>query len=90
MSYNMLEEWEREVLAGHRWRRVGEGGASAEMVRLRALRAEVGALDANQQVLLAQVLGPEICNWALLESISRACSSTPGETRCSERWTPGK
>jgi hypothetical protein len=42
--------------------------------RLRALRAKAGPLDEKQQAVVAQVLGPEICNWALFETIARVCS----------------
>lgn len=74
MSGEILAEWEREVLAGHRWRRVGEQAAKAELARLQALCDKAGALDASLQEVLAQVIGPEICNWALFEAISRVCS----------------
>lgn len=70
----MLVEWEREVLAGHRWHGVGEEESKAELARLRTLRVQCGSLDVRQQAVLSQVLGPEICNWALVETLYRVCS----------------
>ncbi len=48
--------------------------AKAEIERLRILRAAAGTLTFQQELILAQVIGPEICNWALFETISRVCS----------------
>ena len=69
-----LEQWEQEVLAGHRWQQLGDDTATIEIKQLRGLRAAVGNLSSEQQSILAQVIGPEICNWALFETISRVCS----------------
>ncbi|MDY7010959.1 MAG: hypothetical protein SVV80_09450 [Planctomycetota bacterium] len=68
------EEWKREVMAAHRWRCLGEDAAKNETDRLDAFRAAAGSLTPMQQAVLAQVIGPEICNWALFETISRVCS----------------
>ncbi len=74
MADESSEEWVRELLAAHRWRGVSEDAAKAEMERLQALRAAAGSLDVPRQSILAQVIGPEICNWSLLETIARVCS----------------
>src|SRR3972149_4045844 len=74
MAEEVVEQWEREVTAGHRWHRVGEEAARRELDRLRGLRTAAGPLDKKQQAVVAPGMWPEICNWSLFETTPRVCS----------------
>ena len=75
-----LESWEKEVLAGHRWGQHGKDRAEAELARLKELREAAGPMDDNLRKLIAQIIGPEICNWRL-EEMTRVLCDAIGEKK---------
>ena len=70
----MREEWEQEVLAGHRWGRHGDK-AGAEHSRLRHLWGTVEPVTDNTRGIIKQIVALEICNWQLEDSIIALCEA---------------
>ncbi len=62
-----METWEKEILGRHRWGQHGEERAKEELARLKRFRDAVGPMDETLEKLIAQIIGPEICNWRLEE-----------------------
>jgi len=71
----MLEEWEEEVLFGHRWGSHGVDVANKELARLKKLWEKAQQLDDNCKRIIYQIRALEICNWNLEDSILALCSA---------------
>lgn len=69
-----LLNWEREVLAQHRWVSQGEV-AKKEHARLRQLYDSAAPFDEGCQDLIEQIVALEICNWRLEESLLALCEA---------------
>ncbi len=77
---DQLQEWEREVLARHRWGAQGDADAAAELERLRALHPATSHLTRQAQDVAEQIVSLEICNWRLEEGLLALCKAI-GEKR---------
>lgn len=75
----MLEVWEKEVVAQHRWGRLfqwfntDKDAPDRELGRLRRLAEKAGPLDRSCKAVVGQIVALEICNWNLEESILELC-----------------
>lgn len=81
-----LQDWERELLAPHRWGRMrtwfsdspelwDSQRASQEHARLRELWEKAPPLSKVSKEILKSIISLEICNWNLEESILSLCSA---------------
>lgn len=74
-------EWEKEVLAQHRWGRlfrwfkVDKDRPQRELARLRKLWEAAQPLDEACRSIVGQIVALEICNWNLEESILALCGA---------------
>jgi len=86
-----LHEWERELRANYRWRRlktwfpdrdaiVDEEALEREHARLRGLWEKAQPLPPSGGALLHAIRALEICNWQLEESIMRLCRAIGSKT----------
>ncbi len=86
-----LQEWERELLANHRWGRlrkwlperdasVYDERISGEHARLRSLWEKAQPLTQPCQDILRSTIALEICNWNLEESIMSLCKAIGSKT----------
>lgn len=75
------EVWEEEILANHRWGRLPswfnthKSAAKKEHVRLKKLWKRAQPLDVQSHQIIEQIIGLEICNWRLEESIITLCKA---------------
>ncbi|MFX1428412.1 MAG: hypothetical protein ACFFBE_18300, partial [Promethearchaeota archaeon] len=86
----MLKDWEKEFLAGHRWGRLkawfpknhllDDSTVSSKLTHLRTLWNKIQPLDDACENILKSILALEICNWNLEESILNICKAI-GEKR---------
>ena len=81
-----LQDWERELLADHRWGRlrkwfperdesVLDERISNEHARLRRLSEEAQPLTSPCEDILRSIIALEICNWNLEESMMSLCEA---------------
>jgi len=81
-----LQDWERELLADHRWRRLRkwfperDESVDAEIIsnehaRLRKLWEKVQPLSHTCKEIQRSIIALEICNWNLEESIMILCKA---------------
>lgn len=84
-----LQDWEKELLAEHRWGRLkkwlpeGEGDDAAvarEHEMLTNLWEKVQPLRESSKDVLKSILNLEICNWNLEESIMDLCRAIGTKT----------
>ena len=66
------EIWETEALAGY-CRRLRGNKAEDDLCRLKPLWDAIQPVDDNTQQIIDQIVGLEICNWNLEESILAVC-----------------
>ncbi len=85
---NNLQDWEKELLAEHRWGRLKkwlperecDDAVSREHERLRSLWKKVQPLHESSKDTLKSILDLEICNWNLEESIMDLCRAIGART----------
>jgi hypothetical protein len=70
----VLEEWEQELLARHRWGQHGNR-ASEEYARLKKFWKAAQPLSQKCKAVIEQIVALEIYNWNLEESILELCSA---------------
>ena len=89
--------WKEELAFRHRWGQHGEETVKRETERLQALWDAIPEDSKPSADVLAQVVGPEICNWSLKKIIGTVCevigSGVPDSrgtghmaTMTEERW----
>ena len=77
----VLEDWEEELLAGHRWGRISswygikDNTGLEEHIRLKKLWRLTQPLSKSAKQIIKQISLLEICNWNLEESILTLCSA---------------
>jgi hypothetical protein len=81
-----LLQWEREMLAQHRWGVQGEV-VEKEHTRLRRLYDRAAPLDEDCKGLVEQIVALEICNWRLEESLLALCEAIG--SKCPAPWAIG-
>ena len=87
----MLREWERELLANHRWGRlrkwlperevaVDDERIKREHARLRLLWERAQPLTQSCEDIVRSIVALEICNWDLERSITGLCEAIGSKT----------
>jgi hypothetical protein len=86
-----LQDWERELLANHRWGRlrkwlperdatVGDERMGDEHARLRLLWEKAQPLPQSSETIIRSIVALEICNWNLEASIMSLCKAIGSKT----------
>lgn len=76
-----LELWEKELLAGHRWGRmaiwfdINDDRGVNEHTRLKELWQAAQPISESSTKIIEQIIGLEICNWRLEDSILALCQA---------------